>query len=305
MYRLFFVTNNLFYEQSYLQSYTDLNMEKAASKVNVDLMILQSAEYFEEVNGEYRCNGTLIVCQHEDHIFHARVKARGLRSGIISYDELIDVIRIPKEAHQPVYQSSFTLTTKASACYVKRPSLLSYDCYHKTDPYKIASTVLAEVEIYEMLQQTPHPNIAQYFGCLTAEDRIVGICLAQYPTTLMYKANPEHRMKRQAIRYRLEMDTVERYVTKLRNALQHLHNLGLVHNDINPCNIMLNDEDDPIIIDFNSCCSIGHSLDNVRRTYEWHDPTIKISRPENDMDALDEIYEWLSHKVERNFKFAA
>ena len=38
-----------------------------------------------------------------------------------------------------------------------------------------------------------------------------------------------------------------------QNGLDHLHNLGLNHNDINPANIMLDKEDVPIIIDFNSC----------------------------------------------------
>ena len=294
-------------------------MKNSANTINANMKVLQSAEYFEKMNDEYRCKGTLIVCQHEKDIFHGRVEARAMnanmiihgrvearamKANMVSYHDLIDIIKIPSEAYQPLYQDNFTLATNVSECYIKRPRLISYDYYHKTNSNRIADIVLEEMKIYEILQHYSHPNIAQYFGCLTAEDRIVGICLAQYPTTLMTKVNPEHRMKRQAVRYRLNPDVRERYVNKLRNALQHLHSLGLVHNDINPSNIMLDDQDEPVIIDFDSCCSIGHSLDNVGRTYEWHDPTITIARPEHDMDALNEIHEWLSHKVERNFKFA-
>ena len=35
--------------------------------------------------------------------------------------------------------------------------------------------------------------------------------------------------------------------------LDHLHDLGLVHNDLNPAYIMLDKEDVPIIIDFDFC----------------------------------------------------
>ena len=43
-------------------------------------------------------------------------------------------------------------------------------------------------------------------------------------------------------------------------AIKHLHSLGLVHNDINPANIMLDQEGTLILIDFDSCRNIGESL---------------------------------------------
>lgn len=39
--------------------------------------------------------------------------------------------------------------------------------------------------------------------------------------------------------------------------LNWLHSLGLVHDDINPKNIMLDDDGHAIIIDFDSCASSG------------------------------------------------
>lgn len=273
--------------------------------MDAQLKVLKSAEYFEEVDGRYQCIGTLVVCRHSEHIYHAHTKMRGFNSSTIVAQNLIDIIKIPKDAYQPAWQKDFTLAASSSKCHIKRPSLLSYDYFHKNKPYGIANIVLAEVKVYEILQRNPHSGIAQYLGCFVLEERIVGIGLTQYSTTLMARCNAEHHMKRQTIRYRLSMEKVNHYVNKIRSALQHLHNIGLVHNDINPSNIMFDHNDEPIIIDFNSCRAIGQSLNDVGRTYEWHDPNVQIARAENDTDALDEIYEWLSHKEERAFKFAA
>jgi tRNA A-37 threonylcarbamoyl transferase component Bud32 len=66
----------------------------------------------------------------------------------------------------------------------------------------------------------------------------------------------------------------------------------LVHNDINPSNIML-DGDEGIIIDFGSCRRVGESVEDAGRTYEWYDESVETARPQNDLDALEEIRMWL------------
>lgn len=55
------------------------------------------------------------------------------------------------------------------------------------------------------------------------------------------------------------------------------------------------DGDVPIIIDFGACRREGESLEDVGRTYEWHDDAVKISVPSNDLDALEEIRIWLGN----------
>jgi serine/threonine protein kinase len=66
---------------------------------------------------------------------------------------------------------------------------------------------------------------------------------------------------------------------------------SLVH--INPSNILLSMEDNPIITDFNSCTPISHSLNDVGRTYQWCDENVHIASPSNDLDAvaLNGMYE--------------
>jgi serine/threonine protein kinase len=36
----------------------------------------------------------------------------------------------------------------------------------------------------------------------------------------------------------------------IKDGVEHLHSLGIIHNDLNPRNVMLDSEDTPVIIDF-------------------------------------------------------
>jgi len=116
----------------------------------------------------------------------------------------------------------------------------------------------------------------------------------------MHIVNPKNRGKRAFISdgrllKKLDLNGIEK-------GIQHLHSLGLVHNDINPSNIML-DKDVLVIIDFDSCRPIGKSLNEVGRTYEWYDESVQYSLPSNDLDALHEIREWLRDSGSKLFKF--
>jgi hypothetical protein len=45
---------------------------------------------------------------------------------------------------------------------------------------------------------------------------------------------------------------------------------------VNPSNIMLLDDDMPIIVDLDSYCRIGQDLKSVGRTYEWSYATLPV-----------------------------
>lgn len=81
----------------------------------------------------------------------------------------------------------------------------------------------------------------------------------------------------------------------IESGIRHLHSLGLVHNDINPTNIM-RDGDKAIIIDSGSCRAVGESLEDVGRTYEWCDEKVQHAVFENDLNALEEIRIWLGDR---------
>jgi serine/threonine protein kinase len=52
------------------------------------------------------------------------------------------------------------------------------------------------------------------------------------------------------------------FMQALKLAIQHVHSLGLAHNDINPANIIVKDGM-PVLIDFGSARRIGSSWEPV------------------------------------------
>ena len=104
----------------------------------------------------------------------------------------------------------------------------------------------------------------------------------------MREVNLHSYMKRRskADRQGREGADYSRILAGLESGIWHLHSLGLVHNDINPRNIML-EAGEAIIIDFRSCRREGESLAGVGSTYEWHDENVPVSRFKNDLGALE------------------
>lgn len=76
--------------------------------------------------------------------------------------------------------------------------------------------------------------------------------------------------------------------------MQHLHSLGWIHNDINPKNIMLDEDDTTIIIDFDSCCGMNEKGPTCG-THMWTDETYDAdcAKLENDYCGLRKIRQWI------------
>ncbi|OQE28684.1 hypothetical protein PENSTE_c003G06034 [Penicillium steckii] len=111
------------------------------------------------------------------------------------------------------------------------------------------------------------------------------------------KFNPEHlnkNMFRESGRELIPEGMNDR-LEGLRAGILHLHSLGLVHNDINPSNIMFDEDGNFILIDFDSCRRIGENLHetDAGRTWAWHDPDVKIALPKNDLDAFEDLRIWM------------
>jgi serine/threonine protein kinase len=95
----------------------------------------------------------------------------------------------------------------------------------------------------------------------------------------MKLANPASFTKRKSRSIRQSTGDYRYVLERLESAIGHLHSLELIHNDINPSNLML-DGNEPVIIDFGSCRRKGASLEGVGRTYEWYDEEVQISLPQ-------------------------
>jgi serine/threonine protein kinase len=110
----------------------------------------------------------------------------------------------------------------------------------------------------------------------------------------MQEVNPGGLMKRKLRSDRQRTKDYSRVLAGIESGIKHLHGLGLVHNDINPSNIMLGyGGGEAVIIDFGSCTRVGESLEGAGRTYEWYDEQVETALPQNDLDALKEIRIWL------------
>lgn len=85
---------------------------------------------------------------------------------------------------------------------------------------------------------------------------------------------------------------VERCMSKIASAVGHLHLLGLAHNDLTPMNIMVDEYDTPVFIDFGSCQPFGCKLITAG-TPGWIDEDFTDSAQNHDEFALGKLQTWL------------
>ncbi|KAF1982243.1 kinase-like protein [Aulographum hederae CBS 113979] len=263
----------------------------------------------EEIEGVWQYSKVLVVCRTEHQLGLGTLQDRKYFPTEINMEDLQDVIPIPKDAYQPLATASITRAPKQlpDDCHIKRPNVSSYDLIRLSDqPNQIAQWVMQEVDIYEILKHHPHPNIVHYLGCeIDEEDYVSGIWLTKYPESSLQRVNPGSFNKRALKFDPATLKDRRKVLDGVESGIRHLHSFGLAHNDINPANIMLFEDDTPVIIDFGSCRRDGESTKEAGGTYEWYDEEREASSPRNDLDALAEIAEWLSGKEEKSFLYPA
>lgn len=79
-------------------------------------------------------------------------------------------------------------------------------------------------------------------------------------------------------RRELVNDNIKASLNGILVGIKHLYSLSLVHNDINPGNVMFDEDGTPILIDFDSYRQARELLLKIetKRTYHWHDPRVNI-----------------------------
>ncbi|KAI0469458.1 kinase-like protein [Xylaria cf. heliscus] len=236
------------------------------------------SEAFEEKNGDWVFSHTKIILRKGSEFYYA-VTSRRQRAQFDPNE--LKCIRIPNEHIYPAASPSFLCVPDPlpSNVYIKTPDLLAYEPAPAS--LNLPSQTLQEIQVCELLRQYPHPNIAQYLGCLVTDNKIHGICFAKYKMTLT-----EHLRKGYPI-------NVDHCLVGIENGVSHLHSLRLVHNDLNPSNIMLDDNNEPVLIDFDSCRYEGEELGLKGGTEGWADSTVRIASFANDIHSLRKIREHL------------
>jgi hypothetical protein len=216
----------------------------------------------------------------------------GEKSGISICQLTVDIVReclksIPDEEIYPLLPDDGSLTVASDDIvgrYVKRTAWATYLDFRGLD--FLPRLMFQEAQTMEFLAQHPHPHIVGYYGCRVKRGRITGLVLEIFAFT--------HDLAFAKIRpdlYKGIFDK-DRIIKGVRLALDHLHALGLAHNDVNPANIMLGDRGEPKVIDFGSCQPFGNHLMSAG-TAGWCRERSSTSDKANDEYSLQLLGPWL------------
>ncbi|QPH09532.1 hypothetical protein C2857_000361 [Epichloe festucae Fl1] len=140
-----------------------------------------------------------------------------------------------------------------------------------------------EQKIFELLQDSKSHNIVQcfYHG--------VDVSFLEYiPHGTLHDrmSLPKHR-------------PVLHWMLQLTTAVAYLEELGYAHGDLNPQNILLNDDDELILIDFDHSLEIGEDVDvgyepYVRQSRERDGGLFGVAGPKPEQFALGSIFWYMS-----------
>ncbi|KAH7409736.1 hypothetical protein BKA64DRAFT_570873 [Cadophora sp. MPI-SDFR-AT-0126] len=220
---------------------------------------------------------------HDDE-YNAYVGSASRRKWDLTVDDFNNLLqRVPDEHIYPEPPRHFTPAPECLDGYhVKLISLSSYE--NPKDSGVIPNVILDEVAALEMVSATPHPNIAKYNGCIVKRGRLVGIVLERYASTLEDRVEDSRPFDKKLL------------LDRVKSAIDHVHLLGLAHNDINPANIMLDENDTAFPIDIGSCKPVGEDLVSGG-TPGWIDEASKyhLSQQSNDLYAFSKMQEWIEN----------
>ena len=236
---------------------------------------------YREINGEFKFFHRRLILQQSDTFFYAYTFEPRQRINDVKIHEL-DLRSILTEEIYPSFFLGITLAPDPlpNNSYIKRPGLQHYNPDAPVGR-RLSDIVMDEILVCETLKQHPHINIAQYFGCTVRNDCVDGLVFTKYPITLAARLKDTNR----------PLD-VEACLRGIEDGLTHLHAIGLIHNDINPENIMLQEDDTPVIIDFNACQREGEICRSAGSGV-WSPAKMDLSVRGNDYYGFSKIKEGL------------
>jgi serine/threonine protein kinase len=238
----------------------------------------------------------------DDHAYFGLIRKPKLKISLEEFSSALELIPddeiypLLSDAEAPPRRAPESINMAAGAdlkdIYIKRPPVKEYDSYKEDDILNtIPAMMLEEVAAFQHISKhEQHPNVVRFFGCRTRRDRITGLMMPRYEYSL-----------REFVKAGKTVDK-ERILNGLQSAIQYLHSLGLAHNDINPSNIMVDEESgEPVLVDFGSSHRLGSKLTFSRGTPGWTEEgdDYILSKESHDISALEKIRLWLDNPVFR------
>ncbi|TFY69268.1 hypothetical protein EVG20_g3215 [Dentipellis fragilis] len=157
--------------------------------------------------------------------------------------------------------------------FIKMPQPADYDPEY---PKSLGQSLADEAEVYEILKAHPYPNICVYYGAVRQGDSLTALCLRRHTSSLA-----------DLVQQGAELDAAK-VLEGITAGVKHLHSLGLVHNDLNPDNIMLGEDEVPVLVDFDSCGRVGEPMGSKGGTPGWERPwSVSTITEERDIYALE------------------
>jgi len=218
-----------------------------------------------------------VIYRNNSGDFFHTTDLRGFREALESDGTMIAKDEILIRQGSPIPLLEYAGPMYLDDDYLKVPP---YDCYVPGDSL-VRDVSFVEVSAYETLRSNPHSGIAEYRGCIVVDGYVEGIVPKKYKRTLM-----------EAVNEGLEIDK-GRIIDVITDTVAHIHSFGLVHNDLSPHNIMLNDDLDPVIIDMETCMAESRPAIRSVGTPGWSG-NWWTSSLRNDEIALERIRLWLN-----------
>lgn len=206
---------------------------------------------------------------------------------------------VPSENIFPLVPKGFTIAPPFDAKnhYLKAPQF-NYDDRHPGNTF-VANVLLHEASVLEQLRQRPHPSLVTYYGVVVKDDRITHLCLKRCRCNLVEYLHVD-----------LPIGERERIMTETRQGIEHLHSLGLAHNDINPRklnfpslriasltmkkeNICIDSKGHAVIVDFDATLAFGKPLLKGVSHRPQSDQQHAVSARENDFQGLIDVEQFL------------
>ncbi|KAJ0423888.1 kinase-like domain-containing protein [Aspergillus carlsbadensis] len=138
---------------------------------------------------------------------------------------------------QPLTLAPAEILADPSRIFEKQPGI-GWCC---VSPEAFAERIFHEARIMQTIATQPHPHIIRYHGCRAERGLVRSLVFERLDQDLRAYCTPR------------TLDSLG-WTRRLESAVQHLHSLGIAHNDLSLGNIMIrekqNGEVEPVLIDF-------------------------------------------------------